>query len=159
MCAIENLSAQEAAGKIESFGGLLRMTMERRPRRPEGGITRLQAYLLHLVADRETIPMADLVQLLEVGRPTVSQFVSSLEFRGWMQRDLDPEDRRRHLVHITEMGRAVAEKSRRGRRLRMERVLERLTAEERGQLVFLAGRIAEIVASDPELLRRPLDVE
>ncbi len=153
------LSAQEAADKIASFGGLLRMTMERRPRRPEGGMTRLQAFLLHIVADHESIAMADLAQLLEVGRPTVSQFVSSLESRGWMERGLDPEDRRRHLVYITTLGKTVAEKSRRERQLRMERVLARLTDEERAQLVSIAEHIAEIVSSDPELLRRPFDVE
>ena len=122
-------------------------------------MTRLQGFLLHTVADHDSIPMADLVQLLEVGRATVSQFVSALESRGWIERGLDPDDRRRHLVRITALGKTVAEESRRGRRLRMERVLERLTDEERAQLVAIAERIADIVSSDPELLRRPLDVE
>lgn len=159
MIAIDYLSAHDAADKISSLGGLLRMTMDRRPRRPEGSMTRLQGFLLLAVADRQSMPMADLAHLLEVGPATVSQFVSALESRGWLERYLDPEDRRRHLVRATPVGKAVAERTLDGRRLRMERILENLSGEERTQLVSIAQHVAEIVASEPELLRRPLDVE
>lgn len=159
MITVDYLSAQDAADKISSLGGLFRMTMDRRPRRPEGSLTRLQGFLLLTVADREHMPMADLTQLLEVGPATASQFVSALEVRGWIERYLDPEDRRRHLVRVTKTGRAVAEETLKGRRLRIERILEHLSGEERTQLVSIAQRVADIVTSEPELLRRPLDVE
>ncbi len=135
------------------------MTMERRPRKPEGSTTRIQRFLLHVMESGESIPIADLAQLLEVGPATVSQFISALESRGWIERYLDPGDRRRHLVRITQAGKEIAERSREERRLRMQRVLERLSGEERTELVSIAQRVAAIIASEPELLRRPRDVE
>ena len=135
------------------------MTMDRRPRKQTGSITRLQGFLLLAVARKGSLPMSDVVRILEVGPATVSQFVSSLEERGWVERCLDPQDRRRHLVQITDKGQQVAAKFQENRRLQLAGILEHLSAEERTQLVALAQRVAAVVAAKPEILRRTFEDE
>lgn len=154
--AIDALNAQDAAAKLSAMRDLFRLTMERRPRRSEGGMTRLQRFLLSTIARQGPLTMSDLTRILEVGPTTASQFISHLESRGLVLRSFDPDDRRRHLVSITDAGQAVADQTRQSRHQRLERMLDRLTDVERIQLVHLAERLTDILAHEPELLKEDL---
>ena len=87
----------------------------------------------------------ELTRRMIVGVPDVTRMVDRMKSSGWVERERDPEDRRRVLHRITPAGRAL-----------LERVEPRLTEvhdwiesavgeEERALLVDLCGWVIEIV--------------
>ncbi len=53
-------------------------------------------------------PAAGLVRQLSVSRQAASQLIDTLVVRGYLERLVDPEDRRRMMIEPTERGRAAA---------------------------------------------------
>jgi DNA-binding MarR family transcriptional regulator len=58
------------------------------------------------------LPMRDLAALLAVDAPYTTVVVDDLEARGLVQRQLDPDDRRRKIVAVTPAGRRLARRAR-----------------------------------------------
>lgn len=58
---------------------------------------------------RTQLSLADLVKDLEVTKQAASLLVDTLVLRGYMERGIDPLDRRRMVVSLTARGRATAE--------------------------------------------------
>lgn len=56
-----------------------------------------------------TIPLGQLVEQLGVSKQVASQLVDTLVLRGYLNREEDPEDRRKSNLTLTERGRAAAE--------------------------------------------------
>lgn len=150
--AISALSPKEAASAILG-AHLFRLVAERRVGRAGNALTRLQRYVLMAVSQRGSLSVSDLVELMEVGPTTASQFIKTLEERGWLARALDVRDRRRHVLSVTDVGRQILDQAEHRDRERLERLLARLTPEERGDLVRLTQRIVAIAAASPDLFR------
>jgi DNA-binding MarR family transcriptional regulator len=53
--------------------------------------------------------LSDVIADLGVSKQTASQLVDTLVVRGYLERSVDPDDRRRVLVTLTERGRAAAD--------------------------------------------------
>jgi DNA-binding MarR family transcriptional regulator len=53
-------------------------------------------------------PQGDAVEWLRVSKQAASQLIDTLVIRGYLDREIDPDDRRRILVHLTERGNAAA---------------------------------------------------
>jgi DNA-binding MarR family transcriptional regulator len=95
---------------------------------------------------------------------TITGTLDQLEYRGWVRRTPNSEDRRSVLVEITDAGKTVADQLLPGIRKVEKAVLAGLTAEEIGTLVELLGKVldsaASVAAAEPILLegrrRRPL---
>jgi DNA-binding MarR family transcriptional regulator len=51
----------------------------------------------------------DLVRQLGVSKQAASQLIDTLVLRGYLERRVDPEDRRRIIIEATERGRAAGE--------------------------------------------------
>jgi DNA-binding MarR family transcriptional regulator len=60
-------------------------------------------YLLGLVGPHGT-PLSDVISDLGVAKQTASQLVDTLVIRGYVERTIDPDDRRRVLLILTERG-------------------------------------------------------
>jgi DNA-binding MarR family transcriptional regulator len=125
--------------------------MERRRQRPAGQPTRLQAHVLSAIADRGGLLVSEVADLLEIAPATTSRLLSAMEQRGWLTRAVLDEDRRRRRVELTAQGRGVVAEMEARRQAWFRHVLVQLSAEERGQLVTLARRVAMIAAqgADP----------
>jgi DNA-binding MarR family transcriptional regulator len=54
------------------------------------------------------VPQADAVRDLGVSKQASSQLIDTLVVRGYIERTVDPRDRRRMTVHLTERGAAAA---------------------------------------------------
>lgn len=145
---MEELGVDEAVARLLGMTDLFRVTLERRQDRAPGGPTRLQTYLLTTIMRRRSVPLGDLVALLEVSPTTVSQMVGALEDRGWVRRAFDPADRRRHSVELTAAGEEAVEAAHRQRRHRLRTVLERLTGAERADLVRIASRLGTVLMAE-----------
>jgi DNA-binding MarR family transcriptional regulator len=91
--------------------------------------------------------VSDLAQAERVRPQSMAQTVSELESDGLVARTPDPNDRRRAIVELTELGREVLRTDRRRREGWLAKAIaEDLTLEERallGRAVDLLHRLAE----------------
>lgn len=141
----EDLTPENAAMQLLAIQDSFQIMLERRPRHGAEAPTRLQRFLLAALLRNGPVSMSELIGLMDVGAATGSQFVRTLELRGWVSRALDAGDRRRHLVQITPNGQEVVKAVQAAQRQRLERVMEHLTVQERGQLVALTRKLAHAV--------------
>ena len=84
------------------------------------------------------VPLGQLVRELRISKQAAGQLVDTLVMRGYLERAMDPEDRRKLNITLTERGRAAAAAQAAAR--------ERIDAE-------LAARVG---AEDVERMRRAL---
>ncbi len=141
---------------IQAFTGMQRLvalTRERRRRTASDAPTRLQRFALMAVAEAAPVAVSELAEELDVGSATLSQLLAALEGYGWITRSLDPADRRRHLVALTESGHAAVDGQRQRHRELLRAVLSQLTAEERAHLLGIVEKIVGLAATRPDLLR------
>jgi DNA-binding MarR family transcriptional regulator len=61
---------------------------------------------------RTGAPLAQIIDSLGVSKQSAGQLVDTLALRGYIERDVDPEDRRRLTVRLTARGREAAAISR-----------------------------------------------
>jgi DNA-binding MarR family transcriptional regulator len=75
------------------------------------GVTPLQIQLLELIADGgpPTSHVGELAREVGVTQPSASEAIASLEDKGHVSRAIDPTDRRRSVITLTEQGQALAE--------------------------------------------------
>jgi DNA-binding MarR family transcriptional regulator len=85
-------------------------------------------------------PLSQLIEDLRISKQAAGQLVDTLVTRGYLERDVDAEDRRKLTIALTERGRAVA------------KVLAVARAKVDAQLISRAG------AKDVERARRVLSV-
>jgi DNA-binding MarR family transcriptional regulator len=103
-------------------------------------------YLLAYLASGEE-SIADMILGLGFTKQAFSQLVDTMVLRGFLTRNVDPGDRRRITLHMTERGEAAAQASYDGC-LEVDQELERrLTAEELAGMRKGLSVLAEIKAS------------
>jgi DNA-binding MarR family transcriptional regulator len=64
-------------------------------------------FVIGAMAGGET-PLADVIRAMGVSKQTAGQLVDTLVLRGYLERAVDPNDRRRLTVKLTERGEAAA---------------------------------------------------
>jgi DNA-binding MarR family transcriptional regulator len=77
----------------------------------------------------EDVPLSQLVRDLRVSKQAAGQLVDTLVGRGYLERTVDAEDRRRLKITLTERGRAAAEVQAGARRLVDDALEARLGTE------------------------------
>ncbi len=109
---------------------------------------------LSFLADHDGAPQQELVDALCMDAKNVVLLLNELEDRGHLVRRRDPEDRRRHRVHITAKGREALERAAHAQASIEDEVLHALDAEERAilwELLTRAVRGAERATADAVL--------
>ena len=79
--------------------------------------------------------MTELARHLAVSVPTVSKSIDVLVDRGWVERWVDPSDRRQTIVRLTREGRSVSAAMKRQSRRHVAGLLASLTSDQRTQLM------------------------
>jgi DNA-binding MarR family transcriptional regulator len=105
------------------------------------------AALMQVVGD-EGMSVSTLAGRLGVSLATASQVVTDLEAGGLVQRDEDPDDRRRTLVTITETHRALAQAILDTRLRPVQRALDRMKPAEQRAVVRGLQLIADELDSE-----------
>ncbi|MFL5859870.1 MAG: MarR family winged helix-turn-helix transcriptional regulator [Solirubrobacteraceae bacterium] len=95
---------------------------------------------LSYLGDHDGAPQQELVDALCMDAKNVVLLLNELEDRGHLVRRRDPEDRRRHRVHITEAGSEALGRARDHMEAVENQVLQALSADEREALVRLLAR-------------------
>lgn len=97
------------------------------------------------------IPLGQLVRELQISKQSAGQLVDALVARGYLERSVDPDDRRKLNVTLTERGQAAAA-IQAGARDRIDRDLEsRIGADGVAQLKRGLGMLIEIGRAEREL--------
>ncbi len=107
---------------------------------------------LSYLGDHDETPQQELVDALCMDAKNVVLLLNELEERGYLIRQRDAEDRRRHSVHITAEGREALARAGRAMEEVENQVLQALDAEERATLWKLLSRaLHEVEDSAPEV--------
>lgn len=103
--------------------------------------------LIELVSARG-IAQGELASLLGLDKSTVSRLAAGLERKGWIRRGRDEDNQRYVRLYLTPAGREVASRVWRAWQSRQERILSRLSADERAGLTAGLGGLVRGLAAE-----------
>jgi MarR family transcriptional regulator, temperature-dependent positive regulator of motility len=95
------------------------------------GVTLRQLVTLTYLRDHEGTPQQTLCEVMHMDASNVVLLLNELERLGFVNRQRDPEDRRRHIVTLTALGRHALAHAEEALESVEDQVLGALTAEER----------------------------
>lgn len=98
-------------------------------------LTYAQSQVLFFVADRAGCQMGDVAKTFAVTLPAVTHIVDRLEQKGFVTRGTDPADRRVYRLELTPAGRDLAQELAGLQLQGLERVLARMSAEDRSRVL------------------------
>lgn len=104
------------------------------------GMRMRQFMVLSYLRDRAPEQQQQLCESLWLDPNNCVLLLNELEQAGYIERRRDPTDRRRHLVDLTDAGRAALERGERAQEGLEDEVLAPLTAKERATLRSLLRR-------------------
>ncbi|WP_238176762.1 MarR family winged helix-turn-helix transcriptional regulator [Kribbella albertanoniae] len=106
-----------------------------------------QFLALMLIADEQPIRIGEIAARVPCSQPTATTTVAALEEAGLVRREPDPVDGRATAVVLTEAGATTVADSGRQAAEELDKLLHRLTPEERTQ-VLQAGDLLDRIARD-----------
>ena len=113
------------------------------------GLTRAQWSVLAHLSRYEGINQTALADILEIEPITLVHQLDRLEAAGWIERRLDPQDRRVRLLYLTDRGRPILERMHElGAETRAEAVAG-LSAAEQDALIDTLLRIKANLSTSP----------
>ena len=99
--------------------------------------------MLDALREQGALPQTTLTDTMKLTQNTVVTWLNELEEAGYIERNRDPGDRRKHNVAITAKGSAALDRAEGELRKLEDDVLAGLTADERTQLRKLLAKALE----------------
>jgi len=105
--------------------------------------------LMNAIADNTADPennvgLSDIRGYLSISKGAVSQMLGSLEKKGYINRDIDRNNRRNLIVTLTPEGRGVLASQYDAFSGRLEKIISRLGADDVKQMITIVNRMIEI---------------
>ena len=113
-------------------------------------LTYAQSQVLFRLAEHPGSHMGDVAKAFGVTLPAVTHIVDRLEEKGLVARGDHPADRRVYVLDLTRAGRALVEELETIRLRGMERVLARMSADGRRQVLTGLEALVDAAAGVPE---------
>jgi MarR family transcriptional regulator for hemolysin len=104
--------------------------------------------LIHLLTQGNDMGQEQLVEQLDISKPAVSRALDSLEMKGFVIREQDPDDRRAHKVHLTGKAHEIGADIEQVYNQIYALALQGISQEEFSEFVKLFDRIAENFARE-----------
>ena len=104
-------------------------------RASELDLTYAQSQVLFYVSDHPSCHMGDVAKAFGVTLPAVTHIIDRLEQKQFVTRGDDPADRRVHVLEPTPQGRALVQELHGLQMRSLERVLARMSADDRQRAV------------------------
>jgi DNA-binding MarR family transcriptional regulator len=104
-------------------------------------VTPVQFAILNALIDTPGADQVTLAGQVAFDAATSGSVIGRLEAKGWIRREPDAVDRRRKLLWVTPDGERAAQQMKRLVARVQTRILSPLSAQERGQLVGLLGKL------------------
>jgi DNA-binding MarR family transcriptional regulator len=135
------MTATSRKGTLMLLSRLSKVAMRSTPE-SEMGMSYRHYMTLHWLG--APMPQAQLAENLCIDANNTVILLNELEDKGWVRRERDPSDRRRHVVVITDAGREAYTHAQQSRDVVEDTVLGALDEDERQQLHdLLAKALAE----------------
>lgn len=99
--------------------------------------------LLHLLTQGQEMGQEKLVEQLDISKPAVSRALDSLETKGFVTRQQDPQDRRVHQVRLTDQAREIGPAVEQAYNWLYALAVQGISQDELDDFVSLFGRISE----------------
>jgi DNA-binding MarR family transcriptional regulator len=107
------------------------------------GMRMRQHHLLAYLSEHGPIAQRDLVGPMYMDASNLVLLLNEVEQAGYVERRRDPDDRRRHIVELTQVGRDAIARAQAGLETVEDDVLAALDSSEREQLHALLARAFE----------------
>ena len=104
-----------------------------------------------LALDLADVPLGQIIREMRLSKQAAGQLVDALVLRGYLERDVDPADRRKLTVTLTQRGRAAAMTQRTAR----EKVDAELVARAGQEAVDCTRRTLAILIGIGEEMEKP----
>lgn len=121
-------------------------------------LTFAQSQVLFYVAEHPARHMGDVAKAFGVTLPAITHIVDRLEQKDLLARGDHPADRRIYVLDLTRAGRALAEELQALRIRGLERVLTRMSADDRRRLVAGLEALVDAATRAPEAEAKPAAV-
>lgn len=138
----------EAIVLLPEIGKCLLASVSRHPRLAGSSVPQIKA--LGFLAHRAPCTVGDLANGLGIAMATASEAVDRLVERDLIVRTIDPADRRRVMLALTEQGRSLTDEMTAVRRRQLRETLSRLSPDERATFVYALGVLADVLRDDIE---------
>lgn len=112
------------------------------------GLTMWEYVILGALADAGVVSQTELARSSRRDATRLIAHLDALEQRGLVLREMDPADRRRRAVRLSDAGRALVEGTRRDIRAMEDEVLAALPPRERTEFRTALDRLAESSRGD-----------
>ena len=129
------LVRSQAFGDSETTGALAALTLLFQEKNLEGDVP---------------VRMTDVSRRMMISKPAATQVVNRMVDRGLMERLSDESDRRVVYIRATETGRAFYEEKMDRNLTLVDRVVERMGAEETNNLTVLLNRFFDAIDAETE---------
>ncbi len=114
-----------------------------------GEITLPQLSVMECLARRQSLPMHEIAQQLDITRPAATGLINRLINQQLVAREHDMHDRRIVRVSITAKGRKMLSNIWNQKRRTLERVFAQITPAERAQYLKTLERVVDILMQQP----------
>jgi DNA-binding MarR family transcriptional regulator len=136
---IPRMTATRSSGTLTLLSQLSKSAIRKTPESLLG--MPLRHYVaLSYIAEQEGMAQQTLAEILMMDANNLVLLLNELEDAGLVHRVRDPADRRRHLVQITDDGRARFDRARQARTVVEDEILGSLSAAERDDLHRLVAK-------------------
>jgi DNA-binding MarR family transcriptional regulator len=116
--------------------------------RPLGLSSAEGSILLHLLTQGKEMGQEQLVEELDVSKPAISRTINSLETKGYVARQRDPDDKRAYLVQLTGKAREIGPAVEQVYNHVYAVALQGISQEEFDYFINLFGRMSENLISE-----------
>jgi DNA-binding MarR family transcriptional regulator len=127
-------------GRTGTLMLLSRLSKQAMRATPEADMGMSARHFMALYSIPDAVPQRQLGEMLCIDANNTVILLNELEAAGWVVRERDPQDRRRHVVRITDAGRAAYVRALQARDGIEDQVLAALDEDERRQLHDLLAR-------------------
>ena len=114
------------------------------------GLSPRQFHLLGLLHDRGLMTQRELGTVIDVDPSILVTLLNPLEAAGYLSRERDPADRRRHVVSLTPAGERQLDSAAQAQRQAEDELLSGLTDAQRAQLRDLLLTLRDRLANEPQ---------
>lgn len=111
----------------------------------EYDLTRSQAYFLLTLTRKDHISQEELCSELNMSEGTVARSMKRIEDKGLITREINPKDKRKKIIIITEKGRNKVTKIVKNNKEIEERITESLSKEEIDSLKYNLVKLIQLI--------------